>query len=140
MISVSYLVAKFFFQRHNNIGVTQLLLFRSLFGIVICAVTVNKELPKALWTCIKPGQFKNIILRCAQAIAINIIEYNVVKNIDLVFQGIARNLTPIATVILAYFMTKERFSRLDQFFILVSLVGVILVNVGAGEKRKLEDE
>ena len=37
-------------------------------------------------------------------------------------------------------MTHERFSRLDMFFILVSLVGVVLVNIGAGQKRKLEDE
>ena len=43
-------------------------------------------------------------------------------------------------MILAYFMTHERFSRLDMFFILVSLVGVVLVNIGAGQKRKLEDE
>ena len=136
VISLSFLVAKFLFQRHPEIQVEQLLLLRSSIGILIVILTVNKDLPKALWTQIPKGQFKNVFLRCFQDIGINFIEFQVVKNISLVFQGIARNLTPIATVVLAYFMTKERFSRVDIFFIIVSLIGVILLNIGTGMQNK----
>lgn len=79
------------------------------------------------------------MLRCFQAISINFIEFTVVKNISLVFQGIARNLTPIATVILAYFMTNERFSGVDKFFIVISLIGVIILNVGENINQKSQD-
>ena len=113
-----------------------MLLLRASIGVLLNILIVNKDLPKALWTQISKVQFKNIFLRCFQDIGINFIEFQVVKNISLVFQGIARNLTPIATVVLAYFMTKERFSRVDIFFIIVSLIGVILLNIGTGKQFK----
>ena len=98
--------------------------------MLICTLMVNKKLPYALWHCIKPGQFKKLVLRCSLAIALNIMEFTIVKYISLVFQGIARNLTPIVTCILAYFMVKERFTRMDAFFIFVSLIGIIVLNIG----------
>lgn len=58
------------------------------------------------------------------------ITFYIIKYISLVFQGIVANLTPIATMMLSFFMTGERFKISDIIFITVSLIGVIIVTVG----------
>lgn len=83
-----------------------------------------------MYDSVPPGQGFNLFLRCFQASLINIIELSIIKYISLVFQGIARNLTPIATVFLSFLMTGEKFKTVDIVFILVSLFGVTLTTIG----------
>jgi drug/metabolite transporter (DMT)-like permease len=45
----------------------------------------------------------------------------------LVFQGVSRNLTPIATIVISFFWTGERFKSVDIIFTIVSLIGVVAI-------------
>jgi len=50
-----------------------------------------------------------------------------------VFQSVAKNLTPIATIILSAYFTGEKFNcRNDISFTIISLGGVTLVTLGFG--------
>ena len=49
------------------------------------------------------------------------------------FQSVAKNLTPIATILLSAYLTGERFNcKNDLAFSLISLGGVTLVTLGFG--------
>ena len=83
------------------------------------------------------GAAKLIALRWFLSMVANCVEQSVVKYISLVFCGIARNLTPIATIILSFILTGERFKQFDIVFILVSLCAVTMVTIGiANEKHE----
>ena len=58
---------------------------------------------------------------------INIIELSIAKYLSLVFQGVSRNLTPIATIVISFFWTGERFKSVDIIFTIVSLIGVVAI-------------
>ena len=108
----------------------QLLFARSFFGTLICILMARGNLKYILYDSVPPNQGKNIFLRCFQASLINIIELTIVKYISLIFQSIARNLTPIATVVMSYFMTGEKISNSEIVFIVISLAGVTCTTVG----------
>ena len=94
-----------------------------------CVIIVNKNL-KNLFEEIPRNQIKILIIRSLIFTAGMCITFYIIKYISLVFQGIVANLTPIATMMLSFFMTGERFKISDIIFITVSLIGVIIVTVG----------
>lgn len=58
---------------------------------------------------IPSSQYKNMFFICLAAGAINCIELTIVKYLTLVFTGVARNLTPIVTVIMSALWIGEKF-------------------------------
>jgi drug/metabolite transporter (DMT)-like permease len=90
---------------------------------------VNKNLKKT-FDEIPRNQIKILIIRSLIFTGGICITFYIVKYISLVFQGIVANLTPVATMILSFFMTGERFKLSDVIFITVSLIGVIIVTLG----------
>ena len=90
---------------------------------------MNKNLKK-IFDEIPRNQVKILIIRSLIFTGGMCITFYIIKYISLVFQGIVANLTPIATTILSFMMTGERFKISDIIFITVSLIGVIIVTIG----------
>lgn len=67
---------------------------------------------------------------CLAAGIINSLELTIVKYLTLVFQGAARNLTPLVTVVMSAFWTGEKFKTVDIVFLVVSLLGISAITYG----------
>lgn len=119
----------------------QLLFGRSLFACIFSILFVNKDLKKHMYDDVPRSQFKNLGLRCVQSCSVNVIDFAIVKYISLVFQSVAKNLTPIATILLSAYLTGERFNcRNDLAFSIISLGGVTLVTLGFGLSSWEQDD
>ena len=129
-LSLSFLTASFVYQRNVQMQPEQLVVLRSFFGTLICIVTVNKDLWHVMYASVPHGQGKNIALRCLQGSLINLIEMTIIKYISLIFQGIARNLSPIATIIMSFYTTGEHIKKTDLLYISISLIGVTCTTIG----------
>lgn len=103
---------------------------RSAVATLLCVIIVNKNLKFAMYDSIEKNQAKNLTLRCLAAGMINTLELTIVKYLSMVFQGVARNLTPIATMILSALWIGEKFNNIDILFMIVSLIGVIAITIG----------
>ena len=104
--------------------------------MLLCVLTINKDLKFVMWDIIPRDQWKNIFFRCIQSNSSSFIEIGVIKYISLVFQGIAYNFSPIGTMILSYFSLGERFKMSDVVFVLFSLFGVALTTIGIKDDKK----
>jgi len=82
---------------------------RSIGAFFLSIIMVNKDLKYVMWDCITSDQVKWIRYRCFQTNCTNFMEHNIIKYISLVFEGIANNLSPIATMVLTYLTIGERF-------------------------------
>jgi len=71
---------------------------------------------------------------------INTLELTIVKYLSMVFQGVSRNLAPIATIVISYFWTKERFKPVDIIFTIVSLLGVTAITYGFSMQDKSNND
>ena len=85
-MSVSLLLGKLIIERHPDITNPEELLFiRALFATVATILTVNKNIPNAVYYQIPPNNKMNIFMRCIIASALNIMQYSLVKYISLTF-------------------------------------------------------
>ena len=83
-----------------------------------------------MYDSIPLNQKKNLFFRCLAAGMINSLELTIVKYLSMVFQGVARNLSPIATMILSALWTGEKFKTVDIIFMVFSLLGVTAITYG----------
>jgi drug/metabolite transporter (DMT)-like permease len=133
-LSVSLLLGKLIINKHPKITNPEELLFiRALFATIATILTVNKNIPKAIYYEIPPNNKQNIAVRCISASMLNIMQYSLVKYISLTFQAVSRNLTPIATVFVSFLLLKERIKLTDLLFTCISFIGVTLMVIGYGE-------
>ena len=59
-----------------------------------------------------------------------LIQFTIVKYLEMTYIGIAQNLTPLLTIIMAYFMVGEKIKSIDVFMIIIGFVGVVMVTYG----------
>ena len=138
VISVSLLFAQYEYQRHaKTMHPIQLLFGRSFFSCFFSILIVNKDLKRYMYDEVPQTQFKNLAKRCLQSASVTLLDFSIIKYISLVFQSVAKNLTPIATIILSAYMTGEKFNcKKDLAFSIISLLGVTFVTVGFGLDKK----
>ena len=132
------LLASFLYKRHKSIQPEQLLFLRSAVATMLCVIIVNKNIKYAMYDSIEKKQVKNLTLRCIAAGIINTLELTLVKYLSMVFQGVARNLSPIATIILSALWIGEKFNNIDILFMIVSLLGVIAITIGFSYEKEKE--
>jgi hypothetical protein len=72
-LSVSLLLGKLIINKHPKITNPEELLFiRALFATIATILTVNKNIPKAVYYEIPPNNKQNIAVRCISASMLNI--------------------------------------------------------------------
>ena len=133
-LSVSLFLGKVIINKNPKITNPEELLFiRSLFATIATIITVNKNIPKAMYYEVPAGNKTLLLVRCVSASMLNIMQYSLVKYISLTFQAVSRNLTPIATVFISYLLLKESIKLTDLLFTCISFVGVTLMVIGYGK-------
>jgi len=127
LYSCCFLAAKYLYARDEALGPFQMLFMRSCFAIVFQVIYVNKNLKKAVWDDVDRKSAGPLIFRSIQGSATNIINYSVTKYLPLTIIAIVNNMGPMLTVILAYFILKERLRLFDVVMLVLTIGGVLLV-------------
>ena len=102
-----------------------MLLGRSIIAITTMILWVNVGLKKAVWDGVKGPNVAALSFRTVQGALTNIISYSSTKYLPLTVIAIINNLGPLATVILAYIILKERLKAFEMVVMLISLGTVI---------------
>ena len=103
---------------------------RSIFSVSITLALNFGHLKQRIWDDLPPEKVKLLFIRCFLATTVQVTNLTIVKYFSLIFQGIARNLTPIVTILLSQVMIGESVPCFDISFTLVSLIGVVLIIAG----------
>ena len=106
---------------------------RSVFGLITQLVWVNKDLKKACWDDINRKSVGPLIVRTIQGSLTNIINFAVTKFLPLTIIGVINNLGPPVTMVVAFFVLKEKIKAFEIVMITLT-VGCILVIVIGGNK------
>ena len=88
---------------------------------------MNKELKYAVWDSIPRGTSGTLCYRTIQGASTNYINYYTTKFLPLTLIAIVNNLSPLVTVVLAFFVLKERISRLEIVTTIIMVSCVITV-------------
>lgn len=97
---------------------------------IMCILIVNINLKSAVYDSIPKNQFNILLLRSVAAAVISFVDYSTIKYINLAFQAITTNLTPIPTSILSWYMTGEVSKNSDIAFMILSMIAASMVTVG----------
>ena len=62
----------------------------------------------------------------------------IVKYVSLVYIGLTYNISPVATVVLSYFILGERLSLMNLVLFAVTLTGVVLIILGYKDDYYME--
>lgn len=103
---------------------------RGIISSSFSVLWVNSRFKFVVWDSIPRHQFKNLAIRSGQACLLILIQFTIVKYLSLIYVGVAQNLTPLITVIMAYFMTGEQIKTIDVFMIMIAFAGVTMITYG----------
>lgn len=128
--AVILILADFLYERVPEIQSFQIQFLRSIFSVMITMSLNCGHIKERVWDKLPPGKMKLMLLRCVLATIVQVTNLTIVKYFSLVFQGIARNMTPIVTILLSQVLIGESVSCFDISFTLVSLIGVVFIIAG----------
>jgi len=117
----------------------QLLLGRSIWVIVLTIVYYNCNLKKYTYDTVKGQSKKALTFRTLQSSLSNIIKNWAPKYIPLTIISIIGNLGPMVTVVLAFFLLKEKLKKVELWVMLATLVCIVVVIV-AGTDQTVESQ
>lgn len=129
-ISGLFLLTQLLYIQIPEMSVSQLIFGRSLVASIGVLMINNVNYKKRVYDDVPSSMVKMLVLRCFLTVVGIFLEFTVIKYLSLVYQGIARNLTPIATLLMAVYMNGEKISAFDALFTIVSLGGVIMIVAG----------
>ena len=111
----------------------QLLFARSAIAVTTVAVVLNVKLKKSVWDPVNRTNSGPLIFRTIQGTISNFINYSVAKYIPSSIISVISQITPIATVVLAFFILKEVIKVFDSILMGVNLVAIFLTILGSTE-------
>ena len=88
-----------------------------------------------MWDGVDRQSAGPLIFRSIQGSCTNIINYSVTKYLPLTLIAIVNNMGPLVTVILAYFLLKERIKRTEIIILILTVGGVVEV-VSTGDPQE----
>lgn len=105
--TLSYVVGKFIYLQPAKINPMQLLFVRCVVGLAGLLVWFNTKFMNIIWHDIPAGSFKSLVIRGVTCTTVNLIQYSVIKYLNLVFVGIASNAVPPITALLSFLFIGE---------------------------------
>lgn len=129
--SCAYLCGTYLYNRNADLVPFQMLTMRAAFAIACLAVVYNKELKKAVWDGVDRKSSGPLVFRSLQGCMDDMIGFTATAVIPLTMISIINNLSPLVTVVLAYFLLKERIACFELMLILLTVVGVFDVVIFA---------
>ena len=103
---------------------------RSVFALVIQLMVLNVNLKSAVWDGISRDSVGPLVFRVFQGIALNIIEFSVVKYIPMTMISIVYNMSPLITIIFAFLLLKEKVKTFEVIMVIFLIGGVVTVVTG----------
>ena len=100
---------------------------RSCFALIFQVIFVNKDLKYAVWDSIPRGTSGTLFFRTVQGASTNYINYYTTKFLPLTLIAIVNNLSPLVTVVLAFFLLKERITKFEMWITILMVSCVIIV-------------
>lgn len=131
LYSCCFLCAKYLYERNPDLSPFQMLILRSGFALAFQAIIVNKDLKHAVWDDIDRKSAGPLIFRSIQGTMTNIINYSVTKYLPLTMIAIVNNMGPLVTLVLAFFLLKERIKGFEIVMIFLTVAGVLVVVIFA---------
>ena len=102
-------------------------MLRSTFALSFQIIYLNKGLKAAVWDGIDRGKVGILATRTMLGVTRTVISYVIVKQLPLSYLAIEINMTPIATLILAYVILRERITFFDLSMISLTMIGLMVV-------------
>ena len=118
------------YNREKNLKAFPMLFMRSVFGIGLMAIQINRHLKRDTWDSVTRDQAGSLVFKTFTGTTTNIIQYSVTKFIPLTIISIVSNLAPIIVVVLAFLILKEVIRKFDLAMMLLTLVGIFAVILG----------
>lgn len=106
-----------------------MLFMRSLFALTFQLIIVNKDLKPAVWDGVDRKSAGPLVFRSIQGTMTNIINYSVTKFLPLTLIAIVNNMSPLITLVLAFFILKEKIKKFEILMIVLTVAGVVTVIV-----------
>jgi drug/metabolite transporter (DMT)-like permease len=130
LYSVNFLVVALLYARvGESLHAFQLLLGRSVWVILLTIVYYNWNLKKYTFDTIKGKSKTALTFRTLQSSISNIIKNWAPKYIPLTIISIIGNLGPMVTVVLAFFLLKEKLKRIELCVMIATLFCIVVVIV-----------
>lgn len=104
-----------------------MLALRSVICNFLQLLMLNVSLKQAVWDEVDRQSVKPLVFRTLQGVTTNAINFSITKSLPLTYVLMVVNLSPVATLILAYIILKERISRFEIMMICLTVSGVLLV-------------
>lgn len=140
---VDLFTVKYLYDKYPLIGAFQLIVARSIIGIVVMLLYLNRDLKKVTIDDIKNQPKGGLTFRSTQSAVAMILKTIVTKYISITIISIVYNMMPIFTVIIAYFALKERIDIFEMFILLATtaaLVAIIVQGYSSNNKQIGWDE
>ena len=129
--SLAFLCAAYLYDRNPDLVPFQMLTMRATFALTCLTIFYNKELKKAIWDDIDLKSSPPLIFRSLQGCYDDFISFTATAVIPLTMISIINNLSPLTTVVLAYYVLKERIRAFEIFIIILTVVGIFDVVIFA---------
>lgn len=129
LYSLSFLCASYLYRRNPDLNPFQMLFMRSLFALTFQLIIVNKDLKPAVWDGVDRKSAGPLVFRSIQGTMTNIINYSVTKFLPLTLIAIVNNMSPLITLVLAFFILKEKIKKFEILMIVLTVAGVVTVIV-----------
>ena len=121
---------KVLFVRHPSLSLSQLIVVRSLFAMLIFAAIMNKDVKRYLFESVPRIHYKSMALRCLQGSFQFMCIYTCIKYFPVVFVSIVNNISPLLIAFLSFILYKVALSYLDLSVLLISFAGVVILITG----------
>ena len=114
----------------KNLSPYQLLFARSAVSLTFMLMWLNINLKKNVYDGINRTNVTPLIFRTLQGTISNFINYSVTKFIAASIVAVINQLSPIVTVVLAFFILKEVLKCFDSIIMGVNLLAILLTILG----------
>jgi len=114
----------------KNLSPYQLLFARSAVSLILMLFWLNISLKKNVYDGINRTNVSPLIFRTLQGTISNFINYSVTKFIAASIVAVINQLSPIVTVVLAFFILKEVLKCFDSVIMGVNLLAILLTILG----------
>ena len=121
------LCATYLYQRNEHLIPFQMLTMRSTFSISCQIILYNKGLKAAVWDGVDRASSGPLIFRSLQGFISSAISFSAAACIPLTMISIINNMSPLVTLILAFFILKERIKFFEVLMIVLLVSSVIVV-------------
>ena len=127
LYSCGFLCATYLYNRNEDLVPFQMLTMRSAFAIGCQIIIYNKALKPAVWDGVDRASSGPLFYRSVQGCISSVINFSAAACIPLTMIAIVNNMSPLVTVILAYFILKERVKCFEILMIILLVSGIFIV-------------